>query len=163
MAANLPGSSVCWVDWVGGPTSGVQPSGPMNAQLLDLVREVLYTLAYLAIPMLAAKIHAWLSARVKDERWKSTNDRLTRLVEDAVDDVEQTFVRLLKDPGTAGEWTPAQQAEARQRAADIVGANLGERGVAEAAKHLGLEQPGLSTRIATLVEAAIARRKREAQ
>lgn len=135
----------------------------MDPKLLDLVREVIYTLAYLALPMLAGKLHAWLAGRVKDERWKSADGRLMRLVEDAVDDVEQTFVRPLKDPGAPGDWTPTQHAEARQRAAEIVAANLGERGAAEAAKHLGLEPSGLSTRIATLVEAAIARRKRASQ
>jgi hypothetical protein len=133
----------------------------VDAQLLSLVREVIYTGLVVVLPLLLRPLSAWLTTRVKDERWRGASEKLERLAADAVGEVEQTFVRPLKaSAGKGGKcWCEDCMPEARRRAEAIVLRHLGARGAAETAARLDVSQELLEQRIRSLIEAVIAKRR----
>lgn len=131
----------------------------VDTQFLDLARDITLSIIFAAIPPLLAQLFAWLSSRRQDDRWKGAIDQLKVIVEDAVDEVEQTYVR----PAKASEGGPLpvdRQQEALRQAQAIVTQALGPNGVKQVAVRLGIKQVDLERRVRSLIESTIARRQR---
>lgn len=131
----------------------------VDTQFIDLIRDVTVTVIFAAIPPLLAQLFAWLSSRRQDERWRGGVERLKVIVEDAVDEVEQTYVRPMKLKSD-GSLSSERQHEALRQAQAIVAQSLGQNGAKSVASRLGIKQDDLDRRIRSLIEAALARRQR---
>lgn len=131
----------------------------VDTQSLDLVHELLATVVFVGISALLTQAFAWLSSRRQDERWKGGVERLEKVVQDAVDEVEQTYVRPTK-LNSNGPMSSERQHEALRQAQAIVVQHLGQNGTKLVASRLGINPDDLERRIKSMIESTIARRQR---
>lgn len=135
-------------------------------EIIASVRELAALVLLAVVSTALATARSWVQSKLKDDRWRGANERLERLVNDAVDEVEQTFVRPMKQNAGKEEdkcWCDDCKPEAAKMAIARVLRDLGAPGMADIAARLGVDQAGLESRIRTLIEAAINRKKPAAQ
>jgi len=81
--------------------------------------------------------------------------RLDDAVFNAVRSVQQATVDELKSVSADGKLTPEQREKVKQAAIDAVKAHLGDKGIAELAGILGLENGAIDKLLSTRIEAAV--------
>lgn len=135
-------------------------------EIIASIRELVALVLLAVVSTALATARTWVQSKLKDDRWHGANERLERLVNDAVDEVEQTFVRPMK--ANAGKvegkcWCDDCKPDAAKMAVARVLRDLGATGMTDIAARLGVDQAGLESRIRTLIEAAINRKKSAAR
>lgn len=131
----------------------------VDTQSLDLVRELLATVTFVVVSALLTQAFAWLSSRRQDEQWRGGVERLEKVVQDAVDEVEQTYVKPAK-LSEGGPMPADRQQEALRQAQTIAVQSLGQAGAKAVASRLGLNSNDLERRIKSMIEATLARKQR---
>lgn len=104
---------------------------------------------------LAFKASQLINAKVENECLRATLLRLNDAVFTAVREIEQTLVSGCKSESADGKLSFDQQEQARQGALNAVKGHLGERGLSEIARVLGIERGGVEPLLSCRIEAAV--------
>jgi hypothetical protein len=116
-----------------------------------LIKGVVLPIVGLFVAWASAKLPALIHARVKNESAAGVLDRLSTLAFAVVTEVQQTIVSGLGDKADG-----ATLKAARDQAIATVKAHLGDKGIKEATKVLGLKDDDAITKlIVTFIESAV--------
>jgi len=106
---------------------------------------------------LGARLVAYIESKEKVQRYAGAVSMLSGMVEDAILEVEQTFVKRLKKEG---KWTAKACEEARDKAMQLVKTQLGNEGIVALVDELGAQSSEiLEGRISMMIEAFLGRKK----
>lgn len=111
----------------------------MKEQLASLGVEALKALSPVIlglIGIIGMRLNQWIAAKVKNEKMQGMLSRLNDVAIDAVKEVEQTFVSALENP------TKEDFVKARDQALATIKTHMGQRGLSEMKKVLGIENEG---------------------
>lgn len=103
----------------------------------------------------AARLGQFIAARVNNEYLRGVLLRLDDAVFAAVRELQQTVVDDLKSASADGRLSQADKARLKQDALLTIRSHLGDRGLAELARVLGLDTGEINKLISTKVEAAV--------
>lgn len=129
----------------------------MKDLLAPLLPELLNILGVLVaglIGLAAKKLSDLLKAKVDNQLLEGALLRLNEAVGSAVLEVEQTVVKVLKEALADGALSEEEKARVKAAAVDKAKALLGEKGLDQILKVLGLKSP--DELLAAKVEAAVA-------
>lgn len=101
-------------------------------------------------------LSAFILAQMSAGKAKEIVARALSEVGAAVLEVEQTFVRAIKEGSADGTLTATEKAEAKARAIATIKSNIGTKGLAKLAKILGVDIDGW---LANKVEAVVGAQK----
>ncbi len=119
------------------------------------VLQILSPVLLAGLSWLSVKAAQLITAKVKNEYLKGVLVRLDDAVLAAVREVQQVTVDALKAASADGQLTSEERAKVKQAAIDSVKSHLGAKGIAAAAKILGLEDGAMDKLLSTRVEAAV--------
>lgn len=128
--------------------------------LMNLALQALMLLGPALLALLGygvVKLNQLIAAKVKNEAIKGILSRLDQAALDAVKSVYQSYVEPLK---AAGALDDAAKAKAKAAALENIKGFMGEKGIKEAMKVLGLEGDKMDDALANKVEAVIADQKK---
>ena len=129
----------------------------INLLWTDFARavEALSPLFLAALSWLSLRVAALINAKVHNERLHGILARLDDAVLMAVREVEQVYVSALKTGDADGNLTADERRQAKDAAIDAARSYLGERGLAELCKVLGLSYDDATRVVSARVEAAV--------
>lgn len=117
--------------------------------------EALSPLLLAALSWLSLRVAALINAKVHNERLHGILTRLDDAVAMAVREVEQVFVSTLRTASGDGDLTAEERQQAKDAALQAARSYLGERGLAELCKVLGLTYDEAHRVLAARVESAV--------
>lgn len=126
-------------------------TGTVGLQILEISSPLLLA----ALTWAAAKLAQLIRAKVQNEYLKGVLVRLDDAVFTAVKDLQQSVVEQIKAASADGKITDDEKKQIKERALASVKSHVGTKGLAEAAKVLGLEGGALETLLSSKVEAAV--------
>lgn len=126
-------------------------TGSIGLKVLEILSPVLLA----ALTWAAAKLAQLIRAKVQNEYLKGVLVRLDDAVFTAVKDLQQSVVEQIKAASADGKITDEEKRQIKEKAMAAVKSHLGTRGLAEAAKILGLEGGALEGLLSSKVEAAV--------
>jgi len=126
-------------------------TGDIGLKVLEISSPVLLA----ALTWAAAKLAQLIRAKVQNEYLKNALVRLDDAVFTAVKDLQQSVVEEIKAASSDGKITDEEKKQIKDRAIAAVKSHLGTKGLAEAAKILGLEGGALEGLLSSKVEAAV--------
>lgn len=128
----------------------------LTSQLFDLslmlLTAVVTGLIIPSIYKLGKLATLWLESKTHSAAFACASEKLTTLVAESVQDIEQTFVKKMKD---RGQWDENAAAAARDAAYEGVLRSLGSEGLREVMGCLKLDSTGLSQRLHQMIESFI--------
>lgn len=126
-------------------------TGDIGLKVLEILSPVLLA----ALTWAAAKLAQLIRAKVKNEYLKGVLVRLDDAVFTAVKDLQQSVVAQIKKASSDGKITDNEKKQIKERAVASVKSHIGTKGLAEAAKILGLEGGAFDSLLSSKVEAAV--------
>ena len=126
-------------------------TGSIGLKVLEILSPVLLA----ALTWAAAKLAQLIRAKVQNEYLKGVLVRLDDAVFTAVKDLQQSVVEQIKAASADGKITDEEKKEIKEKAMAAVKSHIGTKGLAEAAKVLGLEGGALEGLLSSKVEAAV--------
>lgn len=126
-------------------------AGSIGLKILEILSPVLLA----ALTWAAAKAAELVRAKVKNEYLKGVLVRLDDAVFTAVKELQQSVVDEIKRASADGKITDEEKRRIKEKALTTVKSHLGNKGLAELAKILGLNGGGLDGLLSSKVEAAV--------
>lgn len=126
-------------------------------EYIDLIQPVLLTLIEgiiaAIVPLLLWKLNAWAKAKVTNAHFKCAMDRVMAVVENAVLDVSQTYVKGVR---RNGKWNGEAAKMAKERALELIIKRLGPQVLSELRQCLSHDSEGVASVIEGAVEKVVA-------
>lgn len=127
----------------------------MFSLILPILVKAVWPVAAAGAAYLSARIAALLGSKAKESRLQSALLRLNDAVATAVKAIEQSVRADFNTRSADGHLTPAEAAQIRDAAVQRVRIYLGQRGISELLRVLGLDDNTLRTLITDKVEAVV--------
>jgi hypothetical protein len=123
----------------------------IGLQLLTLLSPVILA----GLGWVSSKLAKWIGEKTKNEMVAGMLIRLNETVFTAVKEVQQVYVAAIKEAKKDGKLTDEEKAHAKQVALDKIKEYWGKKGLAQAAKVIGLDESGIVKMIEGKIESAV--------
>lgn len=127
----------------------------MKTQLLFEVFKTISPLLTLLLVWIKIKLLQWLDTKIKDQRLKNTINKIDGIIQDVVKDVEQSYVQREKASVSSKTLSPDSAHYAKSLAMEKVVDQLGQAGLKEITKSLGLNKDKVDNLLSSKIESKI--------